>query len=110
MPAEPSRHDRRRFMHLALAAVAAPVAGLLAPRSAGAAERPRLDPGSARARQVDYTHDAAASDNPKREQGARCRNCAHFRGGADDAWAPCNIFPDHRVNAEGWCEAWFRAG
>lgn len=111
MSDQPSRRDRRRFIRLALASViVAPVAALITPRGAGAAAKPKLDPASKRAQELGYTHDAASSDNPKREADARCRNCAHFRGGADDAWAPCNIFPDARVSAEGWCEAWVRAG
>ncbi|MDX1609045.1 MAG: high-potential iron-sulfur protein [Halofilum sp. (in: g-proteobacteria)] len=102
---------RRRFMRLALAAATAtPVAGLLGARGAAAAELPKLDPASERARRFDYTHDASSSDNPAHEAGARCANCTHFRGEAGAQWAPCNIFPRHRVKAGGWCTSWFSAG
>lgn len=111
MSERPTRRDRRRFLHLALAGVVAvPVTGLIAPRGASAAERPRLDPDSKTARRLGYTHDATSSGSPKREEDARCRNCAHFRGDKDDPWAPCNVFPEHRVSADGWCEAWIGAG
>lgn len=102
---------RRRFIRLAVAgAVATPVAGLLGIRGAAAAELPKLDPASETASRFDYTHDAASSDNPARKQGARCANCTHFHGKSGAQWASCNIFPEHRVNAEGWCTSWFSAG
>jgi hypothetical protein len=107
-----SRTDpaRRRFIRLlAAGAVTAPVAGLACAGQARAAELPKLDPESERARQLSYTHDAASTKNPARESGASCANCTHFRGDAGTTWAPCNIFPEHRVNAEGWCTSWFSA-
>lgn len=103
--------DRRRFIRIVAAgAAAAPIAALLGTRSARAADLPKLDPDSERARQLNYTHDAGKSDNPAREEGANCANCTHFRGDTGTAWAPCNIFPEHRVSAKGWCSSWFSAG
>lgn len=110
MSGKPTRRDRRRFLRLAVAGGLAAPAALVTSRTAGAAGRPRLDPDSKRARQVDYTPAAASSDNPRREAGATCRNCVHFRGGAGDDWATCNVFPDHLVGANGWCEAWIARG
>lgn len=102
---------RRRFIHVVGAgAVVVPIAGLFGGRSASAAELPKLDPASERAQQLSYTHDAEKSDNPAREEGARCANCTHFRGDADAEWASCNIFPENRVNAQGWCSSWISAG
>lgn len=98
---------RRRFMRLT---VAGAITGVLGTSTVAGAAKPRLDPESDRARQLDYTHDAASSDNPAHEEGARCANCTHFHGGADTQWASCNIFPEHRVNANGWCTSWFSAG
>ncbi len=101
---------RRRFIRLAVAgAIAGPAAALLGP-GAVAAGKPRLEPGSERAQPFDYTHDAESTDNPAREAGARCANCTHFHGDAASEWASCNIFPEHRVNANGWCTSWFSAG
>lgn len=103
--------QRRCFMRLAVAgAIAAPAAALLGARFAAGAEKPKLDPASGRARQFSYTHDAASIDNPARKEGARCANCTHFRGEAGTQWASCNIFPEHRVNVDGWCASWFSAG
>lgn len=110
MSASSTDPARRRFIRLlAASAVAAPVAGLAGTGEARAAELPKLDPESERARQFSYTHDAAATEDPGRKPGARCANCTHFRGDADTTWAPCNIFPEHRVNAGGWCSSWFSA-
>lgn len=104
-------HCRRRFIRLALAgAAAAPVAGLFGTHPARADTLPKLDPDSERAAQLDYTHDAASSDNPARKEGAVCANCTHFKGDEGTAWAPCNIFPEHRVSADGWCASWFSSG
>lgn len=111
MSVRPTRQDRRRFIRFALAgAIAAPLGGLIAPRRAGAAEKPKLDPDSERAQKLGYSHDATSIDDPKRKTDARCRNCAHFRGDEGDAWASCNVFPDRRVSADGWCASWIDAG
>lgn len=102
---------RRRFIRLAVGgAISAPIVGLLAPRSSIGAEKPDLDPASELAKQFSYTHDAEATDNPARKEDARCANCTHFQGDAGTQWASCNIFPEHRVNADGWCTSWVRAG
>lgn len=111
MSVRPTRRDRRRFIRFALAgAIAAPLGGLVAARGARAAEKPRLDPGSKRAQKLGYSHDATSVDDPKRKADARCRNCVHFQGDEGDAWAPCNVFPEHRVSADGWCVSWIGAG
>ncbi|MDZ7749110.1 MAG: high-potential iron-sulfur protein [Halofilum sp. (in: g-proteobacteria)] len=111
MSTHPARRDRRRFIRIAFGgAIAVPLAGLIAPRETRAATKPKLDLGSKTAQRLDYTPNAESSTNPKREQGANCANCVHFRGDPGDAWASCNIFPDHRVGAHGWCEAWVGKG
>lgn len=104
------RH-RRRFIRFALAgALAAPFAALPGTRNANAADKPKLDPASDMARRLSYTHDAESTDNSARKADARCANCTHFRGDTDTRWASCNIFPEHLVNADGWCTSWFSAG
>ncbi|MDZ7829759.1 MAG: high-potential iron-sulfur protein [Halofilum sp. (in: g-proteobacteria)] len=103
--------QRRHFIRLALTGAAiVPAVGLLGRRTAAASELPKLDISSERARQLSYGHDAEQIDNPAREAGARCANCTHFRGDADTQWATCNIFPEQRVNADGWCTSYFSAG
>lgn len=101
---------RRRFLRMAaVGALAAPVTFPFA-RRAAAGDKPKLDPDSEKARQLSYTHDAESTDNPARKADARCANCTHFHGDSGTAWASCNIFPEHLVNANGWCTSWFRAG
>lgn len=95
---------RRRFMRIVLSgAVVVPATRL------PGADTPRLDPGSERARRLNYTHEAESTNDPARKEDARCANCTHFHGNAGDEWSTCNIFPERRVNANGWCTAWFSA-
>lgn len=94
---------RRRFVFWL---TAAPVASLASSALVRAEQKPRLDPSSDRAQKLNYTHDADAVDNPDREPGARCENCTHFHGSDGESWNSCNIFPDSRVHAKGWCAAW----
>lgn len=101
---------RRRFMGLAVAGVlAAPLAARFGIRASRAEDKPRLDPESERAMELSYTHDASSVDSDAREPDARCANCTQFKGDADAQWGPCNIFPGHVVNADGWCSSWFRS-
>lgn len=102
---------RRRFLALtALGATVVPIAGLVNVPLAAGADKPKLEPDSDRARQFSYTHDASSTENAARKEGARCVNCSHFRADEGAQWAPCNIFPDKRVSADGWCAAWVSAG
>lgn len=101
-------HSRRRFMQLAVSgALGASLAGLLRAPPVRGAEKPELDPESEQAQQLSYTHDADSTDSPARKEGANCGSCAHFHGDSDAQWASCNIFPEHLVNADGWCKSWF---
>lgn len=102
--------QRRRFLIAAGAGAVLAVGGRLGGETAHAADKPRLDPASERARELGYTHEAASTDSDAREEDARCANCAHFKGEAGDQWASCNIFPQHLVNADGWCTSWYSAG
>lgn len=106
----PDHHpdSRRRLLRLALGgAIAAPLAGLLHTSRATGAEKARLDRESELAQKLAYTHDAESTNDSARKEGAHCGNCTHFRGGMDDQWASCNIFPEHLVNVNGWCKSWF---
>lgn len=105
---ESNRLKRRRFMTLAVAGVvAAPLAARFGIRAAHAKDKPKLDPESERATELSYTHDASSADSDAREVDARCANCTHFKGDVGMQWAQCNIFPEHVVNADGWCSSWF---
>jgi len=102
---------RRRFMRNAVAGVVAvPIAGLLAGRSAAAAELPKLDPTTGQAKALNYVNDAAeASSNPSFKEGSECANCIQWQGG-DSEWGGCNIFPGSAVHRNGWCTAWAPRG
>lgn len=98
---------RRRFMSLAAGVLAAPVIARFGIRAPRAGDKPKLDPASEQARELSYAHDATSVEDDAREPDARCANCTHFKGDADTQWASCNIFPEHLVNADGWCSSWF---
>ncbi|MDX1608579.1 MAG: high-potential iron-sulfur protein [Halofilum sp. (in: g-proteobacteria)] len=101
---------RRRLLRgIGLTVLAVPAAGMLGPRAAGAAEKPKLDPSQGQAKALQYVHDAAeASGNAAYQEGANCANCTHWTGG-DSEWGGCNLFPNHVVAREGWCAAWAKA-
>jgi hypothetical protein len=102
--------SRRRFLRGAVAgAIAAPVVGLLATTRTLAADKPKLDPSSSQATALQYVHAASdASDKAAYQEGAICGNCLQWTGG-DSQWGGCNIFPQKRVNRDGWCSAWAEA-
>lgn len=66
---------------------------------------PRASEDDATAKQLQYVHDAsdAAGDRGANEL---CNNCRYYKGGADDAWAGCDVFPGKLVNGQGWCNVW----
>jgi hypothetical protein len=101
-----SSWPRRRFLALLSAA---PILLLAYSNESRANENPRLDPSSERAQSLHYTHDAESAAHSKRKPNARCATCTHFHGSADDTWSTCNIFPNRKVNAAGWCTSWFSA-
>lgn len=71
---------------------------------------PQLTEDNPRAVALQYTSNAAAPDLllPARGEGEFCRNCRFFKGEAGQAegWAGCEIFPEFRVSAAGWCNTW----
>lgn len=89
---------RRLLKQLALTLSFAPFAARIA---RAAAEL--LAPGSAPAKAVQYTEDAASSKAPA---GNRCANCALYQGTSTSAQGPCQIFPGKEVKAAGWCSSW----
>jgi hypothetical protein len=98
---------RRNFV--GAAAVAVPVAAVLAGRTAVAQDKPKLDVNDPVAKALMYVEDAAKVDVakvPTFKAGSNCANCAQVPAGSTGAWLPCNAFPGKVVAAKGWCSAW----
>ena len=96
-----SKLSRRDFV---AAAAAVTVIGLSTP--AAADDLPRIDEADPTAQALKYVHDASTVDPAQRPADQFCNNCALFGGAADDAWAPCSIFPGKAVAGAGWCSVW----
>jgi hypothetical protein len=72
-----------------------------------------VSPDEPLAQAMGYVTDATTVDTakfPKRagDAGSKqfCHNCALFAGEADAEMAPCSIFQNRLVKANGWCNAW----
>ena len=97
-----------------LRSIGAASLGIGAMSSGGSAlgqdELPQLSQENPRATALQYTSDATAPDQllPGRGEGEFCRNCRLFQGevGQSVGWAGCEIFPEFRVSAQGWCNTW----
>ncbi len=98
------REAARRIATLALAL---PAVLANAPAGAGS-EKPELDPRSDAAQKLGYAHDGGQTARPSVDQ--HCARCTHFTPVGDGAWGRCNVFPENRVNAEGWCSAFYPRG
>jgi len=98
-----SNPTRRRFVRkLMLGAALAPLA-LTRFEPARSADQPMLSPDDPAAAKVKYTEDATQEKNAK---GNKCGTCGLYEGTYNSAQGPCQIFPDKRVVAAGWCTAW----
>ena len=94
--------SRRRFVGIALSAVAAlPVLLAAAPRALAAGLTP-LPPDNAQAKALKYTTNAAASKDPAHKPGSACANCQFFTASS----GACQIFPGFKVEPAAWCAAW----
>lgn len=98
--------SRRKLLRAGVAAAAALPLGLALEGQARADELPKLSEDDPQAKALHYVHDATKSQSSARQKDAFCYNCMHFKGGPDDRWGPCNVFPGKRVNRDGWCSAW----
>lgn len=100
------RFDRRRVLKLAALGTGA----LMTARVPSVfAEDDRLDPEAQQAKALNYVHDASeAADHPNFKEGSNCANCQLWTGG-DAEWGGCDIFPNKKVAAAGWCTAWVAA-
>jgi hypothetical protein len=101
---------RRRAIRRLGAAAAGMAAIARAGTLLGQEALPELSEDNPRATALQYTSDATSPDMfiPVRREGAFCRNCRFFQGepGQADGLAPCEIFPEFRVKAGGWCNSW----
>ena len=99
--AKQSRRDFIRHSLLGLAAL--PLgAGILSQRVL-AQELTPLDPENPQAKALNYVTDAQqASDHPAFSPGEHCANCMFFKEANDG----CQLFPQHSVAPEGWCQSW----
>ena len=95
--------SRRRFLTLAAAVAAVPVA--LHGREAVAADLPMVAADDPTAKGVGYVADAATVKSPAFKAGSNCSKCALYSGAAGAASGPCGIFPGKAVAAKGWCTA-----
>lgn len=105
--------SRRRFMKIAAVVTTAPLAATLGSRMAFAQDGEKLTEDDPTAMALGYKHNAEEVDTnafPKRTgEGAsqHCANCNLFAAANEgDEWAPCAIFQNKLVNANGWCSAW----
>lgn len=99
-----ANQSRRDFMrHSLLGLAALPLGtGILSSR-AFAQELPRLDPEAPQAKALNYVEDAEqASGHAAYEEGETCANCMFFQ----EANQGCQLFPQHSVEPEGWCQSW----
>lgn len=96
--------DRREFVKKGLLGLAVLPFGVgVASRSAFAA-MPMLDPSAPNAKALNYVTEAAqASSHPVYKADSKCSNCALFQ-----ASGACPLFAGHKVEANGWCQAWVK--
>lgn len=71
---------------------------------------PELPLDNAQAKALMYTDDADQAELPESARAADeyCHSCRFFKGedGQTTGFAACQIFPQHRVAAIGWCNTW----
>ncbi|RDL45746.1 high potential iron-sulfur protein [Marinomonas piezotolerans] len=96
--------DRRAFIKKGLLGLAvAPFGVSMISRSAFAA-MPMLDPNAPNAKALNYVEDAAqATSHPAFKANSKCANCALYQ-----ASGACPLFAGHKVDANGWCQAWVK--
>jgi len=69
----------------------------------------RVDETSGLAKSLNYWHDAAQVQDPKRQPDQFCDNCQFYlTAQAQGDWAPCPIFQNQQVAAKGWCTSWVK--
>lgn len=86
------RRDFLRLSTLAAGATLIPVHQLQA-------EDDRLSPEDPQAKALKYVEESTT-------EGQYCKNCVHAKGDLSSDWLGCNLFPNKKVRAEGWCNVW----
>lgn len=97
--------NRRRFMQL----LGMGSVGILATVQTAALAAEKLDEADPLAVAYGYKHDVsdpAVTSNPAFVPGRNCANCMLYAGAETDEWAPCSIFQNKLVAANGWCMVW----
>jgi hypothetical protein len=99
--------SRRRLLRLcAAAAGAAWLLRAVPARAKVTLELPHLSDANPTAASLGYTEDTSRVDQgkfPRHKPDQRCANCRFFQASAGADYAPCQIYPGHAVNANGWC-------
>lgn len=88
---------RRDFIKLSAAAAGAAV--IPARLVHAEDEKPMLATDDPQAEALEYTESSEVD-------GERCNNCIHATGDLSADAFGCNLFPNNRVAAEGWCNVW----
>jgi hypothetical protein len=101
--------DRRQFLKLAAAGLAAVSLGSgLFPKRA-AAQAQAVDPQDPMAVSLGYQCEGAKA--PGHVEGQLCKGCQLYSGAADAQSGPCTLFQGKLVCSDGWCKSWVkRAG
>jgi High potential iron-sulfur protein len=106
MTHDASNTNRRRFIKLTVAGVAAvPVAKALFGGTATAVET--VSEASPQAQALGYKMDAKKAANRK-DPKAFCDNCNFYSGKAGAPNGPCQLFTGNLVSAKGWCTGWIK--
>ena len=84
-----------------MAGAVLPLAGMVVGRATAAATVPDLSPADPAANAMGYVLKTA-------KPGETCANCAQFAGKTGAATGRCELFPDNRVAAAGWCSSYVK--
>lgn len=87
--------NRRDFLRLSAVTAGA----TLIPVYQLQAQDDRLSPEDPQAKALKYVEESTI-------EGQYCSNCVHAKGDLSSAWLGCNLFPNKKVRAEGWCSVW----
>jgi hypothetical protein len=123
MPKLFSKTRRAVIAKGALGAVAAACSGLplraLAQRArrqsrpeeeSGTPSGEKVQPNDPFAQSVKYVENAAEAPSGVRKEDQFCHNCQFYQGDQQQPLAPCMIFMNKLVPAEGWCSTWVMKG
>jgi High potential iron-sulfur protein len=84
-------------------AASAPVA------QAGGAATEKVDENAPTAKALNYRHDASEVKDPKRTPAQVCSSCQFYAVDRQStSWAPCSVFQNKLVAANGWCSSWIK--